>query len=147
MTETAGRTENDARQILKAVRTRIQKTTPVTWVSDNIIQFGDNKVCGHANWVNLCGQCGGQPDNRPSLYDGETAYGHYRGEDETPEARASRQSQEILENGHTLSADDTPLWHPGERSLYASVKGLHGTGLSMAEEIEIEDDLKHAFDY
>lgn len=34
------------------------------------------------------------------------------------------------------SIDDVPLWHPGERQAYGK----------FAEMIEIEDDIKHAFD-
>ena len=61
-----------------------------------------------------------------------------------PEAKAAEMSQRVLESGYHGSVDNVPLWHPGERKLY-SVMGPNGR--SWAEEIEIEDDLKHAGDY
>lgn len=42
------------------------------------------------------------------------------------------------------SADDMPLWRKGERKMY---DGDSGDGVhTWAELIEIEDDLKHAYD-
>ena len=42
------------------------------------------------------------------------------------------------------SVDDVPLWQPGERKAYSGI-GPDGH-TTWAEMIEIEDDLKHAYD-
>ena len=63
-----------------------------------------------------------------------------------PSERAGEVCEDCSGTPHMSgSVDDVPLWHPGERQVYDKIR--MPSGLSMAEEIEIEDDMKHAFDY
>jgi hypothetical protein len=62
-----------------------------------------------------------------------------------PEARAAEMSQRVIESGYAGSVDDVPLWGEGERKLYDGACFCGGAH-TAAEHIEMEDDMRHAYD-
>ena len=143
-------------EILRSMRLHVKKGTTPEWVNDDVIravvvelrgngsrrwsEVRDITVCRHGDWRYTCNGCTDEMNDRYEL-------AQMRAAGEAQEARAMAIADGLSESG-TISGsiDDVPFWHPGERQIYANARGLTNPNISMAEEMEIEDDQKHAFD-
>ena len=100
----------------------IEYTKPSSLASTRSIAF----VCRHNDWHGICSSC---------VF---TNMGGKVVSEEGPDP------EDVANNPGNV--DNVPLWHEGERQAYSG-RCFCGGAHSIAEHIEMDDDLKHAGDY